>query len=111
MAVLTPTLVDQIGKQPSAPSMVLHVLVTPSSANYTSGGEAFDAEALFQTLGKTDKAPAEIFFSHEPLGNFSLQYDRAGKKLLYFLISTGVEAGAIDLSGTPGAMRVRLEAR
>lgn len=111
MAVLTNALIDKMGAQPSAPTMELHVEVTPSAVNYNSGGEPFDAEALFQTLGGLDKAPAEIFFSHEPKGNFALQYDRAAKKLLYFLISTGAEAGAIDLSTTPGVMKVKLSAR
>jgi len=111
MAVLTPTLTDHVGKQPSAPTTALYVLVTPSAANYTSGGEAFDAEGLFVTLGGQTNPPAEIHVSAEPKGNFMVQYDRAAKKLQYFLISTGVEAGAIDLSTTPGAMRVKLEAR
>ena len=111
MATLTPTLSDHIGQQPSAPAEALFVTVTPDAVNYTSGGEAFDAEALFQTLGGHDKAPTEIHFSAERKGDFDLQYDRAAKKLLYFLISTGAEAGAINLSVTPGAMRVMLTAR
>ncbi len=111
MAVLTPTLTDHLGQQPSAPRSALHVTVTPSSANYTSGGEDFDAEGLFLTLGGHTNPPAIIFFSAERKGDFDLQYDRAAKKLKYFLISTGLEAGAIDLSATPGAMRVKIEAQ
>jgi len=110
MSVLTPTLTDHLGKAPSAPRSALHVTVTPSAAVYTAGGEAFDAEGLFVTLGGHSNAPAEIFFSHEPKGDFMLEYDRAAKKLKYFLRSTGAEAGAIDLSATPGPMRVLLEA-
>ena len=111
MTVLTSVLTDHLGQQPSAPTVGLHVTVTPDSANYTPGGEDFDAEGLFQTLGGSDNPPAEIYFSAERKGNFDLQYDRAAKKLKYFLISTGAEAGGIDLSTTPGAMRVKLEAR
>lgn len=111
MATLTPTLTDHTGKQPSAPSEALYVTVTPDGANYTPTGDDFDAEGLFKTLGGHSNPPAEIFFSHEPKGNFALQYDRVAKKLKYFLISTGAEAGAIDLSVTPGAMRVKIEAQ
>ena len=111
MAVLTSALTDHLGQQPSAPTAELHVTVTPSSANYNSGGEDFDAEGLFQTLAGYDKVPAEVFFQAERKGDFDLQYDRAAKKLKYFLISTGLEAGGIDLSATPGAMRVLIKAR
>lgn len=110
MAVLTPTLDDHHNKSASTPAVALVVTVTPDNANYTPGGEAFDAEGIYQTLASYDKAPAKVFVIGEPKGNFQVQYDRAAKKLLYFLISTGLEAGAIDLSVTPGPMLVKIEA-
>jgi len=111
MATLTTALTDHLGKQPSAPSQALVVTVTPDSANYTPNGEAFDAEGLFQTLAGHDNPPAKVFVIGEPKGNFMVQYDRATKKLKYFLVSTGAEAGAIDLSTTPGPMLVKIEAQ
>ncbi len=111
MAVLTNVLDDHLNKSASTPSVSLVVEVTPSSANYNPGGELFDAEGLFQTLAGYDKAPAKVFVIGEPKGDFSVQYDRAAKRLKYFLISTGAEAGGIDLSVTPGAMLVKIEAQ
>lgn len=109
MATLTSVVAKHAGKNPSAPNIALYLDVTPDAVNYTAGGEAFDAGALFQSLGGYDKAPLDVFVIGEPKGNFMVQYDRAAKKLKYFLTSTGAEAGAIDLSAVPGTMRVKIE--
>lgn len=106
----TITLVEHDGKQPSKAGIRFYLNVQ-GDASYPTGGYAFDPGALLQSLGLYDKKPEVQFVQSEIKGNFLAEYDRANDKLIYRQVSDGAEvAGATDLSGPTGLLRVKIEA-
>lgn len=68
--------------------------------SYQSGGMAFDPKA-FGHQGKVESVrlyPRFVAGATGPIGKV-FYYDHTNKKIFVFITSTGVEAGAIDLSG------------
>ena len=99
------------GKQPSAPNINV-LLEATLDASYPTGGYAFDPAALLQALAGYDKAPPVMFVSGEVKGDHVAEFDRAASKLKILLRSTGAEvAGAVDLSVTPGTIRLLIIAQ
>lgn len=76
----TTSLVSHQGKQASAQLVILELDVTPDTS-YPTGGEAFDAAALLQSLGLYDKAPSVLAVLGVPKNGYSFEWDRTNKKL------------------------------
>lgn len=83
IAVFVPVLKDTNGKPIAA---VLGTLAFDSV--YVADGEAITVGNMREVLGMLIA----------PFGDWNFQYDVANKKVKAFLNSTGIEAGAIDLS-------------
>ena len=97
------------GKKASVPGLTMAIDAVLDAA-YPAGGYPFDAAAEVRRLGNYDKLPLVLGVLGEPKGDFMAEYDRANKKLLVRLISTGAEASG-DLSVTPGSLRLIVHAK
>ena len=102
----TIALAEHGGKQPSAPSISLRLDFT-GDTSYPTGGYAFDPAAELQSKAGYDKPPVILGVVIPAKADHIFEWDRATKKLLYRVGSTGAEvANTTDVSVTPGLIEV-----
>lgn len=85
------------GQMPSAPLIALRVAVT-LTGTYATGGEAFDAAALLQSLAGYDKAPDILTVLIPAKAGIVLEWDRATDSILAFTSNGAAPAALLEFT-------------